>query len=52
MHRVARWHVHCDGGGGGGAVRSRNAKRGGVWAKTRLGSVEGAPCGMAVGDGG
>jgi hypothetical protein len=49
MCRVAWWHIQCD-GGGGGAVCSRNAKQG-VWAKTHLGSVEGVPCGMAVGDG-
>ena len=51
---VGRWHVL--GGGGGGVVRSRNTRRGGaVWVKnpkpSRRGSVSGAPCGMAMGDG-
>jgi hypothetical protein len=30
VRRVARWRIQCDGGGGGGAVRSQNAKRGGL----------------------
>jgi len=30
---------------------TRETRSGGVWAKTHLGSVEGVPCGTAVGDG-
>jgi hypothetical protein len=30
---------------------AREMRSGGVWAKTHLGSVEGVPCGTAVGDG-
>jgi hypothetical protein len=50
---MARWHV--PGGGGGGTVRSRNARRGGGLGRNQkpscCGSVSGAPCETAMGDG-
>ena len=51
---VAQWHVP-GGGGGGGVVRSRNVRWGGGLGQNQkpscCGSVFGAPCGTAMGDG-